>query len=793
MADQKIRVDILGNARGLTTSLRQASGSLKAFGGQVKAIGATLKTRVTLPLALAGGAAIKSAVDFQKSMTQIKTLVGVAGDEVDRMGTQVKQMAADTGVSSKEAADALFFITSAGLRGADALSVLNQATKASAIGLGETAIVADLATSALNAYGIENLNAEQATDILTGAVREGKLSADSLAMSMGKVLPFASQLGIKFEEVGAAFAAMSRTGTDAATASTQIKGIMTALLNPTKAAEKQLEQLGLTSAGLRMQLREEGLLATLQTLTDSFGDNEEAAGNVFGNVRALAGVLDLMGSNLESTRKIFSSMNQTAGITSKAFKTLEQDSAFKLEKSLNNLKATFTNLGSALLDVFLPVIQNVSTIVVNAVKAFKDLSPEVQTFSIAMAGVAAALPFVISSIGSLIGLLGAILSPIGLVAAGLAAIATVIYKNWNEILPVVVGLQNRFVDLYNSSKFVRVAIFGLRSAFKSAFVFAKSQIDQVVNAFSTMWRLIKAFSEDGFDASFTDILKEGFDESQRITTQRGLDIAKTFIDGYEDALSSNLEYATVDGVKKGLSNALDQAKGLVNQFKNTLLSGVGTVGGAGGTDAGTDSGGGAGGGVLPKATFSHGFLADLNETTEKVGMEFGNLESAIADGIGDTLSSITSGDASLGSAFGNLLGMLGDVAIQIGKAAIKIGLGMIAIKASFKNPATAIAAGVALVAIGGFIKNFGNQFSGGSGGGIPALANGGIVSAPTLAMVGDNRGAGRGNPEVIAPLNKLKGMIGQTGGVNISGGFRLEGQDLVLALERANRNRNRFL
>lgn len=42
---------------------------------------------------------------------------------------------------------------------------------------------------------------------------------------------------------------------------------------------------------------------------------------------------------------------------------------------------------------------------------------------------------------------------------------------------------------------------------------------------------------------------------------------------------------------------------------------------------------------------------------------------------------------------------------------------------------------------------------------VPALANGGIVTAPTLALVGDNSGAGSGNPEVVAPLDTLRSMM----------------------------------
>ena len=41
-----------------------------------------------------------------------------------------------------------------------------------------------------------------------------------------------------------------------------------------------------------------------------------------------------------------------------------------------------------------------------------------------------------------------------------------------------------------------------------------------------------------------------------------------------------------------------------------------------------------------------------------------------------------------------------------------------------------------------------------------SFATGGIVKAPTLAVVGDNAGAGSGNPEVVSPLNQLKQLMG---------------------------------
>lgn len=74
---------------------------------------------------------------------------------------------------------------------------------------------------------------------------------------------------------------------------------------------------------------------------------------------------------------------------------------------------------------------------------------------------------------------------------------------------------------------------------------------------------------------------------------------------------------------------------------------------------------------------------------------------------------------------------------------------------------------------------------------LPALAQGGLASAPTMALVGDNPNA-RIDPEVIAPLSKLKDMMfggGDTGGGQLSAVVR--GDDLLFVLDRAQRSQNR--
>ena len=78
--------------------------------------------------------------------------------------------------------------------------------------------------------------------------------------------------------------------------------------------------------------------------------------------------------------------------------------------------------------------------------------------------------------------------------------------------------------------------------------------------------------------------------------------------------------------------------------------------------------------------------------------------------------------------------------------------------------------------------------------GIPKLfgfADGGMVTGATIAMVGEGPGTSMSNPEVIAPLDKLQGMIGNAGGGQVEVVGKISGADILLASDRAKGNRNR--
>ena len=62
--------------------------------------------------------------------------------------------------------------------------------------------------------------------------------------------------------------------------------------------------------------------------------------------------------------------------------------------------------------------------------------------------------------------------------------------------------------------------------------------------------------------------------------------------------------------------------------------------------------------------------------------------------------------------------------------------------------------------------------------GLMPFADGGVVSGPTYALIGEYAGASN-NPEVVAPLDKLRGMLQPQGGIGGNVRFKIEGRDLV--------------
>ncbi|MCH9665005.1 MAG: phage tail tape measure protein [Gammaproteobacteria bacterium] len=749
MATEHLRYKITGDARGLKQAANVAAAAIAAI----------------------GTAAIKSAADIDRSFTKIITLVGVSEKAVNSMEVSVKRLARTTGISAKEAADALFFITSAGFRGSEAIDILESSLKGAAIGLGETKFVADATTSAINAYGIENLSAAEATDVLTAAVRLGKLEAGSFAQQIGQVIPIASTLGVSYNEVAGALASLSRTGTDVATGTTQIKRVLASLLGTTPQAERAFNELGLSSEGLRKQIREEGLLSVLGTLKTSFEGNANAAAKAFPNIRALLPVLDLTGKNSKVTADIMTQMNSVLGETERGFFKLSGRASFKLDRAINNVKTSFSEMGKQLLTAMLPTIQKISGAISALLGWFSGLDGVTQAVIISVGVLIVSLPLLIPIISGIGTALTLLTGPVGLVIAGLAAIAYIVYKNWNEVLPVIVGFTNKLIDVYNNSLLVRLGVNLIIAQFKNLFVVAKAAIDFILTGFKGIWDVIKAIATGG---DIAGAFKKAIEDLDVIFKGAGKEMGDNFTEAYEKALDGQLEYITAEGINVSLSKL---SKRFQDFYKNLFPPASGG-GGPDNPDKTTPP---------PLLTpdfgpslskwekYKNSLKSILTQIEEPLKAFFNDGGAAILtsgfSAIGDAIANGSNILKAAGNAIlatlGNFLSQLGAEAIKLGVLAIGFGKAIAAIKKwIIANPIAAIAGGIALVTIGSLFSTAANKSQASiSGGGGTGTAG----TAPTSSSV----------PQFEQSRGSGGGLVG-----------KIRGQDIVLGLQNAGDSRN---
>jgi hypothetical protein len=178
----------------------------------------------------------------------------------------------------------------------------------------------------------------------------------------------------------------------------------------------------------------------------------------------------------------------------------------------------------------------------------------------------------------------------------------------------------------------------------------------------------------------------------------------------------------------------------------------------------------------------------MANATDSVNNSFASLQSDAANSFAQFIAETAAGDKTAGANFGkNMMASIANFMQSVGAALITTAIATKAFKELIlKNPVAAAAAGVALVAGSAILKA---QISAGPK--YTAFAEGGIVSGPTLGLMGEYPNA-RSNPEVIAPLDKLKGML-KSG--DSSSGFvastSIQGRDLAIVLERYNKDSKR--
>jgi hypothetical protein len=130
-------------------------------------------------------------------------------------------------------------------------------------------------------------------------------------------------------------------------------------------------------------------------------------------------------------------MTQSAGATEKAFDSLQQSAEFKLRKSINEVKNSFTETGAVILEALLPNIKSLADSITRLFENFRNLDKDTQKTIITFGQIIIVAPFVVSAIGTITGAVNGLVTALKVLggaslAKPLAAILAVLSLGGDE-------------------------------------------------------------------------------------------------------------------------------------------------------------------------------------------------------------------------------------------------------------------------------------------------------------------------------------------------------------------------
>jgi len=342
-------VDVLfkGDRKGLRRLERD-------FDATAKKIGAIGRRMAMMGAGFVAGAlgAVATFAKYDEQLAKMRALVGLTADEMVDAQKAIAAVSKETGKSMQDTAEAMFFVTSAGLRGKEAADLLMESGQASVVGLGTVEEMADFASAAMEGFGVSTRNA---FDVLTTTVKLGKAETTDFSLSIKQLLPTGKLLGIQLEEIGLIMAGLSLTG-PVDIAATQIRGLFSALMKPSAEALKVYEKIGMAPDEVIQSLQGGNFFEGLFAFYDKAMAAKVNLGKLFPNIRALEGFVRIARLQRETFRK-FDAQKDMEGALASSYE-LTQHAGRMLAQTMAQVRNLAIEWGQALTPVVTEWIQN---------------------------------------------------------------------------------------------------------------------------------------------------------------------------------------------------------------------------------------------------------------------------------------------------------------------------------------------------------------------------------------------------------------------------------------------------
>jgi len=446
---------VVNNVAAKFNKLKQAAG---AAGNKMLKAGKSLTRKVTLPILALGGAVIKMAMDFNKGMANVASLLdgnkSAVASRVKSLGKSVQGLAIKFGVSTTDLTKGLYDVVSALGDTKDTMFVLGLTTKVAKAGVTSTKDAFQLLSAVTKGYGDTSKEAFQKTaDLAFQTVKLGQTTFPQLAQAIGRVIPLASTLKIKQTEVFGVYATLTGVMEDANKVSTAYSGILSAMLRPTESMIKAADKLGFASS-IQM-IKQKGLVGTLKLLNEHTKGNAMAVGKLFAEKDAMNAFFTLTGAQAKTLDEKMKKLENSTGATDRAFKA-QTEGVNKIGFSWKRFIATLQVFGQKVGQMLLPILDTLISIITPIINFFQNLPGPIQKAIITILLLAAAIGPLLAAFGALMKVMAVFkilmtfiaANPIVLIIAAIIVAVILLIKYWKQVKTFFIKIWKFIVKLF---------------------------------------------------------------------------------------------------------------------------------------------------------------------------------------------------------------------------------------------------------------------------------------------------------------------------------------------------------
>lgn len=740
---------------GEITKLERAIGGAEKAAKDARSAFSAVVNSATWQAAAVGAAAIgtglavsmRTAMEFEKAMSGVAAKVGGTSDEISSLNQLARDLGRTTQFSASQAAEGMDFLAMAGFKANDIISAMPGLLDLAAAGNLELGSAADIASNILGGLNLKAEETGRVADVLAKAATSSNVSVEMLGETFKFVAPVAAQAGVGLEELAAATGLLGDAGIQASEAGTGLRSVLLRLAAPPAEAAKALDRLSVATKDNAGNMRPFGEI--LRDVDRRFSELN------LGTAEQLEIQNDLYGKTAIASGAILQQAAATGTLDEKTRLLIEsQGAASEMAKTMNdNVAGAFTRLMSAVegfqiqlmsgaspaLQGLIDVLANTINVVTDLMERFPLLTSAVLALSAAFVALVAVAPFIAAFI-SVIGSLQAAI-------AGASLAATV--AGWaGAIVPAIVAIKAAFLGLVG----------WLGATFLPAIVaFFSGPVGWTVLAVAAVVAMAVAFREPIM--KFFDWLGGAIRDGLKALWQWGEPIRQFWIGVWEGVKAPVADYFKfVDGVFRwGMQAAwaiVDTVLiqpwlgvwrtlfGAAEAFMNALRTNIFEPLGRFFNDVF----------IKPVQAYWAKFTGQISSDFDAISKEAQQAWKQIADWFNDWLvKPITSAWQAVANFIPEAMKKAGEVVQGIWRGVVDGVKGLIrgflqAIVGSINN-----VTGLVNKLIGSFNRLPGSDIPLIPTLQVPAFAQGGVVSRPTLAMVGEG-----GEDEYIIPASKMQ-------------------------------------